>query len=111
MVDKRTDTRAPRPDASHGVGVAVSRVETLRGNFGMTRFVSLMNHTSDMAVDLMRGDQPIMKWQTRIIAGVAPIVFVVAFVVAPRIAAAQSTLAVADAMAFLGTWTLSLERF
>ena len=46
-----------------------------------------------------------MKLQSWIVAGVAAI----ALVIAPHIVAAQSALASAEATAFLGSWTLSLE--
>jgi hypothetical protein len=46
-----------------------------------------------------------MKFQSWIVAGVAAI----ALVIAPSIVAAQSALASAEATAFLGSWTLSLE--
>jgi hypothetical protein len=46
-----------------------------------------------------------MKLQSRIVAAVATI----ALVIAPRIVAAQSALASADATAFLGGWTLTVE--
>ena len=46
-----------------------------------------------------------MKLQSRIVAGIATL----ALVVAPGIVAAQSALASADATAFLGGWTLTVE--
>ena len=46
-----------------------------------------------------------MKLQSRIVAGIATL----ALVIAPRIVAAQSALASADATAFLGGWTLTVE--
>ena len=46
-----------------------------------------------------------MTLQSRIVASIAAL----ALVIAPRIVAAQSALASADAMAFLGGWTLTVD--
>jgi hypothetical protein len=46
-----------------------------------------------------------MKLQSRLLGALA----VLAFVLSPIVAAAQSSLATAEAAAFLGTWTISLE--
>jgi hypothetical protein len=46
-----------------------------------------------------------MKLQSRIVAGIAALTLLVV----PRIVAAQSALATADATAFLGAWSITVE--
>jgi hypothetical protein len=50
-------------------------------------------------------NQPIMKLQSRIVAAIVAL----ALLVVPRIVAAQSALATADATAFLGAWSITVE--
>ena len=49
--------------------------------------------------------QPIMKLQSRIVAGIAALTLLVV----PRIVAAQAALTTADAAAFLGAWSITVE--
>ena len=72
-------------------------------NLGVLRFVSLADRI--MAPRASEENQPIMKLQSRIVASIAAITLLVV----PRIVSAQSALATADAAAFLGAWSITVE--
>jgi len=72
-------------------------------NLGVLRFVSLADRI--MAPRASEENQPIMKLQSRIVASIAAITLLAV----PRIVSAQSALATADAAAFLGAWSITVE--
>jgi hypothetical protein len=74
-------------------------------NLGVLRFVSLADHCPTGLGGQAQENQLIMKFQSWIVAGFAAI----ALLVAPHRVAAQSALASAEATAFLGSWTLTVD--
>jgi hypothetical protein len=69
------------------------------------RFVFSRESRPEMAQRASQENQLIMKFKKWMVAAVAAL----ALIAAPRVVTAQSTLASAQATAFLGNWTLSLD--
>jgi hypothetical protein len=93
-----------RQEKSDIDGTATGRFKRIDRNLGVLRFVSFADYRFPNGSAGFKENQRIMKVHSWIVGAIATI----ALLAAPPVKA-QSSLAAAEATAFLGTWTITLE--